>query len=98
MTVARNIMLRLLNQIYEFGEFRLDVSEKLLSSANRRIPLSPKIFEMLRVFLESDGKLVTKDDLMNKVWADNFVEESNLTFYDSPTGNDYSGNHAGSQC
>ncbi len=68
------------NSLYEFGEYRLNAAEKLLISDSTRISLTPKVFEMLSVFLESDGKLVSKDDLMDKVWADSFVEESNLTF------------------
>lgn len=68
------------NGLYKFGEFRLDAVEKLLWSDDRRIPLTPKVFEMLQVFLESDGKLISKEDLMNKIWVNNFVEESNLTF------------------
>jgi Tol biopolymer transport system component/DNA-binding winged helix-turn-helix (wHTH) protein len=68
------------NYLYEFGEYRLNVTEKLLISGETRISLTPKVFEMLSVFLESDGKLVSKDDLMDKVWANSFVEESNLTF------------------
>ena len=68
------------NNLYEFGEYRLNAAEKLLISGNGRVSLTPKVFEMLFVFLESGGKLVSKDDLMNKVWANSFVEESNLTF------------------
>jgi Tol biopolymer transport system component/DNA-binding winged helix-turn-helix (wHTH) protein len=68
------------NYLYEFGEYRLNVTEKLLISGDTRISLTPKVFEMLSVFLESDGKLVSKEELMDKVWANSFVEESNLTF------------------
>lgn len=68
------------NDLYEFGEFRLDADEKSLSVENNRLPLTPKVFQMLSVFLESDGKLLSKDELMNKIWTNSFVEESNLTF------------------
>lgn len=68
------------NSLYEFGDYKLNITERLLLNGDARISLTPKVFEMLCVFLESDGKLVLKDDLMNKIWADSFVEESNLTF------------------
>lgn len=68
------------NYLYEFGDCRLDPREKLLVRGDKRTLLTPKIFEMLILFLEKKGKLITKDELMERVWADSFVEESNLTF------------------
>ena len=44
------------------------------------ITLTPKCFELLSVLVENHGRLLTKDELMEKIWADSFVEESNLTF------------------
>lgn len=46
----------------------------------RPVDLTPKAFDVLAVLVESDGKLVEKDELMAKVWPESFVEESNLTF------------------
>ena len=43
------------------------------------MPLTPKSFETLLVLVERSGHLVEKDELMKVVWADAFVEESNLT-------------------
>jgi DNA-binding winged helix-turn-helix (wHTH) protein len=40
----------------------------------------PKVFQLLLVLLENHGRIVEKDELMNQVWAESFVEESNLTF------------------
>jgi Tol biopolymer transport system component/DNA-binding winged helix-turn-helix (wHTH) protein len=66
--------------LYEFGEFRLDVKEKILMHGDRPVELTPKGFELLSVFVENHGRLLEKDELMTRVWADSFVEESNLTF------------------
>jgi Tol biopolymer transport system component/DNA-binding winged helix-turn-helix (wHTH) protein len=44
------------------------------------VELTPKGFELLCVFVENHGRLLQKDELMDKIWADSFVEESNLTF------------------
>lgn len=68
------------NNLYQFGNFQFDTTEKLLVCGDKRISLTPKVFEMLVLFLENSGKLITKDELMEKVWAESFVEESNLTF------------------
>ena len=70
----------LFNQLYEFGDFRLDPQEKILTRGNSPVELTPKGFELLTVFVENHGRLLHKDELMEKVWADSFVEESNLTF------------------
>jgi len=64
---------------YEFGNFRLDPSAKILFCENKPVPLTPKVFDTLQVFVEHAGLLLEKDDLMQKIWHDRFVEESNLT-------------------
>lgn len=66
--------------LYEFGEFRLDTKEKVLMRGEEAVALTPKVFELLSVFVENSGRLLEKDEMMRKIWADSFVEESNLTF------------------
>jgi len=66
-------------QIYEFGPFRVDVSERLLFRGDQTVPLTPKAFELLMALVESDGRVLTKDELMKLVWPDSFVEEANLS-------------------
>jgi Tol biopolymer transport system component/DNA-binding winged helix-turn-helix (wHTH) protein len=63
---------------YRFGEFNLDAAENVLRRGKKVLPLTPKMFELLRVLVENQGRLLTKEDLMKEVWADSFVEESNL--------------------
>lgn len=65
--------------LYEFGSFRLDPAEHLLLRDGRPLPLSPKAFELLLVLVEKPGKLLTKEELMGRLWPDSFVEEANLT-------------------
>ena len=67
------------NGLYEFGPFRLDTAQRLLLRNDCPIPLQPKAFETLLVLVRNSEKLVLKDDLLNAVWADTFVQESNLT-------------------
>ncbi|MDQ3181233.1 MAG: winged helix-turn-helix domain-containing protein [Acidobacteriota bacterium] len=66
------------NQIYEFADFRLNKSERQLSHEGKLLPLTPRAFDLLVVLVEHQGSLVSKDELMRKVWADSFVEEANL--------------------
>src|SRR5215510_4687734 len=63
---------------YEFGGFRLDLQKKRLLRNDEIILLTPKEFEVLRTLVMSAGKVVEKDELLDKVWADTFVEETTL--------------------
>jgi Tol biopolymer transport system component/DNA-binding winged helix-turn-helix (wHTH) protein len=63
---------------YQFGPFHLDVRDHQLLRDGRTVPLTPKVFAVLRVLVENSGHLVTKDDMMKQVWPDSFVEEGAL--------------------
>ena len=63
---------------YEFGPFRLDVTERLLLRNGEPVPLPPKVFDTLLALARHSGRVVEKDELMQMVWPDTFVEENNL--------------------
>src|SRR5262245_55711093 len=65
-------------RIYEFGLYRLDGAERLLWRDGEPVPLQPKVFDLLLALVERHGRLVEKEELMNVVCPDTFVEESNL--------------------
>ena len=65
-------------ELYEFGTFRLDVAERLLSRDGERVPLSEKAFDTLCVLVRRGNHLVRKEELLNEVWPDAIVEENNL--------------------
>jgi TolB-like protein/Tfp pilus assembly protein PilF len=64
--------------IYEFGPYRLDPAERLLSRDGEVVPLQPKVFDLLVALAERPGRLLEKDELMKAVWPDTVVEEVNL--------------------
>ena len=66
------------NKIYEFGEFRLDPGERLLFDGKDTIALAPKVFDTLVLLVENGGHALGKEEMMEKIWADSFVEENNL--------------------
>jgi len=66
---------------WEFGPFRLDASRHLLFRQSEIVPLSRKAIDILAVLLESNGQLVEKEALLQRVWPDSFVEESNLAVH-----------------
>jgi DNA-binding winged helix-turn-helix (wHTH) protein/pimeloyl-ACP methyl ester carboxylesterase len=63
---------------YRFGPFQLDVRERLLSRGGEAIPLRLKVFDTLVVLIENAGRLVTKQELLDRVWPETTVEENNL--------------------
>jgi DNA-binding winged helix-turn-helix (wHTH) protein/dipeptidyl aminopeptidase/acylaminoacyl peptidase len=64
---------------YEFGPFRLDPATRQLSRNSLPIPVTPKVFDLLRVFLTHPGRVLEKGELMQLVWPDTFVGEDSLT-------------------
>ena len=68
-------------KIYEFGDFRLHVEHRMLYRGDNELPLAPKAIETLLALVERRGEIVTKDELINAVWPDVAVEESNLFAY-----------------
>jgi DNA-binding winged helix-turn-helix (wHTH) protein/TolB-like protein/Flp pilus assembly protein TadD len=64
---------------YEFGRFRVSAGDRLLLRDQEVVQLTPKVFDILLVLVESSGQVISKDGLMKKVWPDSFVEEGNLT-------------------
>ena len=73
-------MIQQARQIFEFGPFHIDAAKRLLQRDGETVPLSPKGFEILLVLVEGAGNVVSKDELMQRVWPDSFVEENNLTY------------------
>jgi len=63
---------------FEFGPFRLDLSERLLMRNDKAVQLSPKVFETLAFLVENSGHILEKDELIKQLWPDTFVEESSL--------------------
>src|SRR6516225_4230499 len=66
------------NNLYEFGPFRLDPAERSLLRDGKPVPLTPKAFELLVLLVENRGHLLKKDELIERVWPNTFVEEANL--------------------
>jgi DNA-binding winged helix-turn-helix (wHTH) protein/tetratricopeptide (TPR) repeat protein len=67
------------NLCYEFGPYRLDPNERVLTRTGDTISLTPKAIDILLLLVVNAGQLVEKDALLQQVWPDTFVEESNLS-------------------
>lgn len=67
------------NLCYQFGPYYLDLSNRMLTRNGELISLTPKATEILIMLVKHAGQLVEKDELLNRIWADTFVEEANLS-------------------
>ena len=65
-------------ELYHFGAFRLDAAERRLWCDDEPIQLTPKQFDLLFYFVENAGRVATKNDLLDAVWTDTYVEETTL--------------------
>src|SRR5499426_1259878 len=64
--------------VYEFGKFVLDPRAKTLFSEGKPIHLPAKEFETLLLLVQNNHKALSKDEMMEAIWQDSFVEEGNL--------------------
>ncbi|HMF61690.1 MAG TPA: transcriptional regulator, partial [Vicinamibacterales bacterium] len=64
----------------QFGPFLIDIAERMLRRDGETVPLTPKAFDVLVALIEKPGQLISKEELLQKVWPDTFVEESNLAY------------------
>jgi DNA-binding winged helix-turn-helix (wHTH) protein/Tol biopolymer transport system component len=65
----------------QFGTVTLIPDERLVLKAGRPVSFTPKAFDLLAVLAANPGRLLTKEHLMQAVWPDAAVEESNLAYH-----------------
>ncbi len=64
--------------VFEFGDFRLDASGRMLTRAGAPVRLTPRIFATLLYLVERRGTVLGKEELLTALWPDVVVEENNL--------------------
>lgn len=73
-------MSQIRNHLFVFDQFRLDATEHLLyRQTGEVVPLKPKAVETLELLVMQRGRLLTKAELLERLWPDAVVEESNLS-------------------
>ncbi len=65
-------------RFYLFGIFRIDVTERVLFGDRGAISLTPKAFDTLLLLVENNQRVLGKQELLERIWPDSFVEENNL--------------------
>src|SRR5262250_3057444 len=56
-----------------FHSFRLDTANQCLWREDSRVSIPPKVYDVLRYLVENPGRLITQDELLEKLWPDTFV-------------------------
>ena len=64
-----------------FQSFRLDAANQCLWRGQGRVPIAPKAFDVLRYLVENPGRLVTQDEVLEKLWPDTYVNPEVLRKY-----------------
>jgi DNA-binding winged helix-turn-helix (wHTH) protein/Tol biopolymer transport system component len=69
------------NSGFSFGEFTLDPRHRVLARGGENVPLKPKTLDLLLTLIENRGRVLSKNELLDRVWENQFVEENNLTVH-----------------
>src|SRR5882724_8615097 len=83
---------------YEFGAYRLDAQSRMLFREGDHVALPPKMTELLVALVEAAGGVLTREELLLRLWPDTVVEEGSLTSHisilrkalgEGPNGQDF---------
>ena len=66
---------------YKFEDFEIDVSRRILLKNGEAVSLKSKAFDLLLTLVARHGEVLSKNELLDKVWENQFVEENNLTVH-----------------
>jgi TolB-like protein/DNA-binding winged helix-turn-helix (wHTH) protein/Flp pilus assembly protein TadD len=64
-----------------FRSFRLDTANQCLWRGQERVPIAPKAYDVLRYLVENPGRLVTPDEILEKLWSEIYVNPEVLRKY-----------------
>jgi len=67
--------------VYVSGSREIDLARREVRVEGEPVPLGSRAFEILELLIQSRGELVTKSDLISRVWRRSNVEENTLQFH-----------------
>src|ERR1700731_3116619 len=67
--------------VYESGEWEVDLARRELRARGVPVPIGGRAFEIIEILIQSAGELVTKGELMARVWPGAIVEDNTLQFH-----------------
>lgn len=63
---------------YSFGSFCLDTQKRELSNAGKPCTIEPQVFDFLALLLENPDRVVSRDEIIQKVWSGQIVSDSTI--------------------
>src|SRR6266545_1534165 len=66
---------------YRFDSYWMNLDIFCLFRNGEPVPLPPKEFELLQILVERCGQIVTREELISRLWPDTIVEEANLNVH-----------------
>src|SRR5215510_3204139 len=64
-----------------FHSFRLDTANQCLWRDDKRVSVPPKVYDVLRYLVENQGRLITHEELLEKLWTDTYVNPEVIRKY-----------------
>jgi DNA-binding winged helix-turn-helix (wHTH) protein len=64
---------------FEFGAYRLDAQSQMLFREGGHVAMPPKAAELLVALVQAAGRVLTREELLRRLWPDTVVEEGSLT-------------------
>ncbi len=77
MSLARP--LTLVATVHRFGAMEIDLDRYEIRESGERVPVEPQVFDVLALLIANRDRVVTKEELLDRVWGDRFISESALT-------------------
>lgn len=74
-------MIETFDKTFSFAEFEVDAARRRLLKSGQAVALNSKAFDLLLTLIENRGEILSKNELLERVWANQFVEENNLTVH-----------------
>src|ERR1700682_5704424 len=68
-------------RVYELDEWEVDLARRELRARGVPVPIGGRAFEIIEVLVQSAGELVTKNDLLARIWPGAIVEDNTLQFH-----------------
>ncbi len=65
--------------VYAFGEFELDPRVYELRQAGNPCPVEPQVFDVLVYLVRNRDRVVSKEELLDRLWPDRIASETTLT-------------------
>jgi len=64
---------------FRFENFELDVARAELRKDGEQVPVEPQVFELLKLLVTSDDRLVTRDEIFEVIWGNRIVSDAALS-------------------